>query len=54
MTSHDRQRVLQHGSAGRVARREFLRFGLAGLTSLSLPGLLRLRAQAALPQKTWH
>ena len=32
---------------GPVQRREFLRIGLAGLCSLSLPGLLRLRAQAA-------
>jgi hypothetical protein len=31
---------------GRWGRREFLRFGLAGLGGLSLPGLLRLRAAA--------
>ncbi len=30
-----------------VKRREFLRVGLSGFASLSLPGLLRLRAQAA-------
>jgi uncharacterized protein (DUF1501 family) len=30
-----------------VARREFLRAGLTGMASLSLPGLYRLRAQAA-------
>src|SRR5687767_14953157 len=29
-----------------VGRREFLRAGLAGFGSLSLPGLLRLRAEA--------
>ena len=29
------------------ARREFLRCGIAGLTSLSLPALIKLRAQAA-------
>ena len=32
---------------GPVKRREFLRVGLTGFASLSLPGLLRLRAQAA-------
>jgi len=30
-----------------MQRREFLRFGLTGVGSLSLPGLLKLRAQAA-------
>jgi hypothetical protein len=30
----------------RWGRREFLRFGLAGLGGLTLPGLLRLRAAA--------
>lgn len=32
------------------SRREFLRLGLAGFGTLSLPGLLRLRAAAAAPQ----
>jgi uncharacterized protein (DUF1501 family) len=32
---------------GESARREFLRVGLAGFGTLSLPGLLRLRAEAA-------
>ena len=32
-----------------VGRREFLRAGLTGLGSLSLPGMLRLRAEAGLP-----
>jgi len=31
----------------KLPRREFLRFGLGGLASLTLPGLLRLRAHAA-------
>lgn len=34
-------------SFGSTGRRGFLRLGLAGFTSLSLPGLFRLRAQAA-------
>ena len=34
---------------GPSARRGFLKMGLAGFTSLSLPGLLRLRATAAEP-----
>ncbi|MBI2827155.1 MAG: DUF1501 domain-containing protein, partial [Planctomycetia bacterium] len=34
-------------TAASMKRREFLRVGLAGLGSLSLPGLLRLRAEAA-------
>jgi hypothetical protein len=33
-----------------LARREFLRFGLAGLGTLSLPGLLRLRSAAGATQ----
>ena len=33
-------------------RREFLRFGLAGFAGLTLPGLLRLRAESALHQNT--
>src|SRR5690606_22393473 len=33
------------------SRRVFLRAGLAGLGSLSLPGLLRLRAEAAAPRE---
>jgi len=32
---------------GPIRRREFLRVGLSGFASLSLPGLLQLRAQAA-------
>ncbi len=36
----------------RIRRREFLRFGMAGLSGLTLPGLLRLRAEAALPRKS--
>lgn len=35
---------------GPIKRREFLRVGLAGFASLSLPGLLRLRMQAATDQ----
>src|SRR5262245_12479878 len=35
--------------AGGVTRRELLRAGLAGFGALSLPGLLRLRAEAARP-----
>jgi uncharacterized protein (DUF1501 family) len=31
---------------GPIRRRKFLRYGLAGIASLSLPGLLRLRAEA--------
>jgi uncharacterized protein (DUF1501 family) len=34
---------------GPIRRREFLRAGLAGFGSLSLPGLFRLRAEAAAP-----
>lgn len=33
---------------GPTPRRDFLRFGLAGFTSLSLPGMLRLRAESPL------
>ncbi|WP_435016179.1 DUF1501 domain-containing protein [Tundrisphaera sp. TA3] len=36
-----------NGGTGSGSRREFLRAGLAGMGSLSLPGLLQLRAQAA-------
>ncbi len=36
--------------AGPIARREFLRVGLAGFGSLTLPGLFRLRAEAASAQ----
>src|SRR4051794_20184969 len=32
---------------GPLARRDFLRCGLAGISGLTLPGLLRLKAQAA-------
>lgn len=40
------------GPGGPLAmRREFLRVGLAGFTSLSLPGLLQLRARAAAPAR---
>ena len=42
-----RQARLRANTVSRpFARREFLRCGIAGLTSLSLPGLLKLRAQA--------
>ena len=44
----------RRGSAncpGPLPRREFLRTGLAGFSSLSLPGLLRLKAQAGLAEK---
>ncbi|HEY4313179.1 MAG TPA: DUF1501 domain-containing protein [Pirellulales bacterium] len=34
-----------------MQRREFLRFGLTGLGSLSLPGLMRLRASSAVAEK---
>jgi len=37
---------------GTPARRGFLKMGLAGFTSLSLPGLFRLRADAAEPLAT--
>ena len=37
---------------GPIRRREFLRAGLAGLGGLSLPGLFRLRAEAAGSQQT--
>src|SRR5687768_5151233 len=33
--------------AGPLARREFLRVGLSGFASLSLPGLFQLRARAS-------
>src|SRR5438552_914920 len=36
---------------GPVGRREFLRAGLAGLGSLSLPGLFKLRAATAAEQR---
>jgi len=35
-------------------RREFLRAGLGGFGALSLPGLLRLRAEAALKADQNH
>jgi uncharacterized protein (DUF1501 family) len=37
-------------ASGGLKRREFLRAGLAGFGSLSLPSLLRLRAEAPLPE----
>ena len=36
---------------GPLMRREFLRVGLAGLTSLSLPGIFRLRAESPLSEQ---
>ncbi len=36
---------------GPLPRREFLRAGMAGFSSLSLPGLLRLKAQAGITAK---
>ena len=33
---------------GPVSRRSFMQIGLAGMASLSLPGLMRLRAENAL------
>src|SRR5262245_23353502 len=33
--------------SGPMHRREMLRFGLAGLTGLTLPGLMRLRAETS-------
>ena len=40
---------------GPIKRREFLRIGLSGFASLSLPGLFRLRAQAVTekPNEPW-
>ena len=46
--------LCQRGPAhcpGPLPRREFLRTGLAGFSSLSLPGLLRLKAQAGITAK---
>jgi uncharacterized protein (DUF1501 family) len=44
----DRRKSIQTPCPGPVRRREFLRVGLTGMASLSLPGLYRLRdAQAA-------
>lgn len=37
---------------GPLRRREFLKVGLSGFASLSLPGLLRLRADAVAPNKS--
>src|SRR5947209_6152514 len=42
--------VAGRSGRGLLYRRAFLRAGLAGFGSLSLPGLLRLRAEAGLPQ----
>ncbi len=44
MKSHEPNKT---GCPGPLKRREFLRIGLSGFASLSLPGLLQLRAQAA-------
>lgn len=51
--------MARHGSSkvgsvcpGPIERREFLRIGLTGFASLSLPGLLNLRANAASPAPT--
>jgi len=44
--ANDLLRSTQARCAGPPSRREFLRVGLTGITSLSLPGLLRLRAEA--------
>ncbi len=38
--------------AAAAPRREFMRLGLAGFTSLSLPQLLRMKAQAAAPENS--
>jgi len=49
MASNGKQNALSALGAcpGPIRRREFLRVGLSGFASLSLPGLLQLRAQAA-------
>lgn len=47
MPAIDPPAVFAKSAAPPVGRREFLRCGLAGLTSMSLPALLNLRAQAA-------
>ena len=44
MSIHDVSSRLRH-CAGPGSRRHFLQAGLAGFTSLSLPGMLRLRAE---------
>jgi len=44
MSSHDVFTAMRH-CAGPGARRHFLQAGLAGFASLSLPGMLRLRAE---------
>ena len=36
----------------RLQRRSFMRMGLAGFTSLSLPALLKMRAEAAVPESS--
>jgi uncharacterized protein (DUF1501 family) len=41
--------LLDQIAARPMGRREFLRCGIAGLSTLSLPGLLKLRAAAAVP-----
>src|SRR4051794_38368892 len=47
MPSRFSKRSAAVACAGPGGRREFLRLGLAGFGSLSLPGLFRLRAEAA-------
>ena len=42
-------RPLQHTNRAATSRREFLRVGLAGFGSLSLPALYRMQAEAAAP-----
>ena len=45
--NHDAMSLRPRACPGPLRRREFLRVGLSGFASLSLPGLLRLRAETA-------
>jgi uncharacterized protein (DUF1501 family) len=47
MAERDRSSSAVFACPGPIGRREFLRFGLGGFSSLALPGLFHLRARAA-------